>query len=119
MKLNFHIHYYAGHNPDNKNRLYAVLSYTAWVAAIVFFCSYGKSYYGIPTLLIVLRCIIPLLFIQPIYTVGKSLMKQWGNNEIYVWDVFIFLFYIAVAVLVAINEFYLRMKWLYWLFPDA
>lgn len=51
-------------------------------------------------------------FAYPVYTIGRSLRSQWREKAVYIWDIFLLLFFVAVALLVAAGQLYVRQEWL-------
>lgn len=109
MNWNFHFHYYFGLSPDKVDKLYLILSQVAWICACCFVAVHNLK--DVDDLILIFRFFVPFLFLQPIYTVAKDLVRQWKKKEMYVWDVMVLLGYSGVAILVATNEFYIREEW--------
>ena len=110
------VHFGIGRNPEKKDWGYISLSRLAWLVAVYFFAFYSHPEWGSKFLLSALRGVIPLLFLYPICTIGKSLKTQWKEKALYMWDVLLFLLFVVVAFLVAIGQFYVRQEWLDWIF---
>lgn len=112
MVLYTDIHFQVGRNPDKKDWVYVSFSWLAWIATICFFALrsneivWGRSWF------ITLQILTPFLFLYPIYIIGKSLKVQWQEKAVYMWDVLLFLLFVAIALLVAMGQFYIRQEWL-------
>ena len=113
MILYIDVHFVIGRNPNKKKDWrYICFSWSAWLGAVYFFAYNSRPEWGGECFLSVLRVIVPLLFAYPVYTIGRSLRSQWREKAVYIWDVFLLLFFVAVALLVATGQLYVRQEWL-------
>ncbi|WP_418570563.1 hypothetical protein [Parabacteroides johnsonii] len=112
MILYTDIHFETGRHPNKKDWKYTLSSRIAGLLAIVFFTGYYHQGVFGEFVFLLLQLFTPLLYLYPIYVIGKSLETQWQEKAIYMWDVLLFLFFVAVALLVATGQLYIRQEWL-------
>lgn len=115
--IRLNIHFEVGYNPEKRDWTYVLTSWLAWVCCIVFGVFYPtatRDYLG-KNIFMVLRFVIPLLFIYPVYTIGKSLWLQWKVRTVFLLDLFLCLLFVVMALLVFMDEFYIRQEWLNWI----
>lgn len=115
MNIYFNIHFEIGYNPEKRDKFYIVFSYLGWIAACCFWIFHASPEYWGQTTLRILQIATPILFSLPLYTLCMSLKHQWYNKNVYILDIFLFLLYLIVVLLVIQGKFYLHSEWLEWL----